>query len=312
MRVSFYTLLERKALGHLQLRLGPNKPRLSGLFVPFADALKLIIKEPFAPYTSNKTTYSIIPLFSFVISCMLWILYPSMFTSLYNKYSILLFLVVASLSVFILLGAGWSRNRKYSLLGAIRAVAQTISYEIVLSLIIVHSVLFYYFNLTLVKYVSLTCVLTVMMCLLFITSLAETNRSPFDFSEGESELVSGFNTEYSAIPFILIFLAEYMSILFISFLVRALYNIRSFFDLYLFFLLWALTFIWCRGTLPRFRYDQLIYTAWKCFLPFVLTHLLVCLNTYTYSEQHVFYTNKTSNNNKHNSFCIMREGWEFI
>jgi len=143
-----------------------------------------------------------------------------------------------------------------------------------------------------VKNQPLIFVFTIIMLLLYIVALAETNRSPFDFSEGESELVRGFNTEYRAIPFMLIFLAEYMSILFISYLVSALYNIRSYFDLVLFLIFWAISFVWCRGALPRFRYDQLIYTAWKCFLPVVLCHLMLCLNIYACSAPHVFYTNK--------------------
>ena len=170
-------------------------------------------------------------------------------------------MVVASLGVFVLLGSGWRRNRKYSFLGSIRAVAQSVSYEIVLSLLVVHYIFFFYFEMLQVKNQPLIFVITIIMLLLYIVALAETNRSPFDFSEGESELVRGFNTEYRAIPFMLIFLAEYMSILFISYLVSALYNIRSYFDLVLFLIFWAISFVWCRGTLPRFRYDQLMYAA---------------------------------------------------
>jgi len=112
--------------------------------------------------------------------------------------------------------------------------------------------------------------LFLIMLLLFLASLAETNRSPFDFSEGESELVRGFNTEFGSVPFVLIFLAEYISILFIATLVRLLFNMSDYIDLFFFLLFWGIAFVWCRGTLPRFRYDQLMILAWKCLLPTVL------------------------------------------
>jgi len=193
------------------------------------------------------------------------------------KYSALLFLCVSSLGVYAILGAGWSRNRKYSLLGAIRAVAQSVSYEVRLSFIVIHSMIFYNYVICDKKMTPLSSFIFALVILLVVSSLAETNRTPFDFSEGESELVRGFNTEYSSISFLLIFLGEYMAILFISFLVSSFFNIRNLIDLYIFLFIWASFFLWSRGTLPRLRYDHLIQLTWKHILPFVLASLALFL-----------------------------------
>jgi len=261
--VAFYTLLERKLLAYTQIRKGPNKPRISGLFTPIRDALKLL-KERNRPTMSNKIIYHITPVFALVLSMGLWALYPS----LSIKYSLFWFLCITALGVYALMGAGWRRNRKYTTLGAIRAIAQSISYEVVLSFLLLHLVIFWNFELFIVRHTMLFLFSAIL--LLFVTLLAETNRSPFDFSEGESELVSGFNTEFSAIPFMMIFLAEYMSIMFISLLIRSFTR-----EYYLFTIFWAITFVWTRGTLPRIRYDQLMSHAWKSFLPISLGTLTV-------------------------------------
>lgn len=149
-------------------------------------------------------------------------------------------------------------------------MAQTVSYEVSITIIILHSVFFFYFELLRPKTIPLRVFLFLTMLLLFVSALAETNRAPFDFSEGESELVSGFNTEFRSVSFLLIFLAEYMSILFMATLVALLYDMTTYIDLFAFLLFWAFLFVWRRGTLPRIRYDQLIYLAWKNFLPAVL------------------------------------------
>jgi len=269
--VAFYTWQERKVLGYIQTRKGPNKPGPLGLLVPFADAIKLISKEPIWPSRGNKVFF-LVPFFSLIIPLLLWGVYPTSFESLTFKFSILFFLCVSSLGVYAILGAGWRRNRKYSILGAVRAVAQTVSYEVSLSFLVLHRVVFFFFRVATRKLLPLCLFMFLLMFILFVSTLAETNRSPFDFSEGESELVSGFNTEFSSVPFVMIFLAEYMSILFISMLIRALFNMRNM-DLYMFLALWALSFIWRRGALPRFRYDQLISLAWKCYLPITLTSI---------------------------------------
>jgi len=273
LRVAIYTILERKFLSYMQLRKGPNKPGPLGLLIPFGDALKLVRKNVRTPAVRNNWIFMVVPCLSLFIPLLLWSLYPSIYEVLTYKYSIILFLCVSALGVYALLGAGWRRNRKYAMIGAIRAVAQSVSYEVSLSIIVLHCIMFYYYSAITTKSNSLDSFLFVIMALLFLSALAETNRSPFDFSEGESELVSGFNTEYSAVPFVMIFLAEYISILFMAALVRVLFNIKGYLDLYFFSILWAMSFIWMRGRLPRLRYDQLIYLSWKCLLPFVLSSI---------------------------------------
>jgi len=268
--VAFFTLLERKVLAYIQNRKGPNKPRLTGLLVSLADAIKLIAKGLNIAQRSNKFLFTLAPLLTLMIPILLWLIFPNKNESLQFKYSVLWFLCVTSVGVYTILGAGWRRNRKYTLLGGVRAVAQSISYEASLAIIVMHCVVFFAFELMRKGLTVLGIFLTMQMLLFFLTSLAETNRSPFDFSEGESELVRGFNTEYSSVSFLLIFLGEYMSILFMAAMVRLIFIIRSHLDFFFFVILWSVMFIWRRGTFPRLRYDQLIVLAWKCILPLTL------------------------------------------
>lgn len=270
MRVAFFTLLERKILGYLQKRKGPNKPSLVGLFVPFADAIKLSTKEYRIPFRRIKLMFYVVPCLTLIIPLLLWIIYPSQYIVVEFKYSALMFLCFASIGVYSLLGAGWRRNSKYTILGAVRAVAQSVSYEVRLSFLVLHSIIFSFFAIITFKIRPIWIFLFVLTLILLVTSYAETNRTPFDFAEGESELVRGYNTEYRSVPFVMIFLAEYISILFISIMIRLLFNMTGYKDLIFFTMVWALRFIWTRGTLPRLRFDQLISIAWKCFLPFVL------------------------------------------
>jgi len=268
--VAFYTQLERKTLGYLQHRKGPNKPGLMGLLIPFADAIKLLSKETVIPHRRNKVVFMFIPLLALTLPLIAWIIYPSGFPVLSLKYSTLYFLCITRVRVYAVLGAGWRRNRSFAIMGAVRSVAQSVSYEVSLSLIIIHWISFYNYSIYQLKLWPLTTFIFFIIILLLVSSLAETNRSPFDFSEGESELVSGFNTEFGSVSFVLIFLAEYLSILFMAAIISALFNMTVFLDFFLFCLLWAIAFIWARGTLPRFRYDQLISLAWKCYLPISL------------------------------------------
>nr|YP_009775112.1 NADH dehydrogenase subunit 1 [Blaps rhynchoptera]QJA15168.1 NADH dehydrogenase subunit 1 [Blaps rhynchoptera] len=280
--VAFLTLLERKVLGYIQIRKGPNKVGFMGLLQPFSDAIKLFSKEQSFPFMSNYLIYYFSPLMNLFISLFLWMMMPFFSVYLNFNLSLLFFLSVASLGVYTIMMAGWSSNSSYSLLGGLRSVAQTISYEVSLAIILMSFIfLTLSFNLIDFIYFQDYCwfiFLCFPLCLMWVVSgLAETNRTPFDFAEGESELVSGFNVEYSSGGFALIFMAEYSSILFMSMLCVMLFlggNINSF----MFFIKLVIVsffWIWVRGTLPRFRYDKLMYLAWKSFLPVSLNYLIL-------------------------------------
>nr|YP_010564356.1 NADH dehydrogenase subunit 1 [Scopula lactea]UYX62379.1 NADH dehydrogenase subunit 1 [Scopula lactea] len=282
--VAFLTLLERKVLGYIQIRKGPNKVGFMGILQPFSDAIKLFTKEQTYPMFSNYYSYYFSPVISFMLSMMIWMLIPYYFNMISFNLGILFFLSCTSLGVYTVMIAGWSSNSNYALLGGLRAVAQTISYEVSLALILLSSVimimdfnLIMYFNYQLMVWFM---ILPFPLGLCWFSSmLAETNRTPFDFAEGESELVSGFNIEYSSGGFALIFLAEYSSILFMSMLFVMIFmggfNLNFLFYLKLTFI--SFMFIWVRGTLPRHRYDKLMYLAWKSYLPISLNFLIFFL-----------------------------------
>nr|ALO76573.1 NADH deshydrogenase subunit 1 [Melyridae sp. 'Dasytidae' GENSP01] len=282
--VAFLTLLERKVLGYIQIRKGPNKVGFIGILQPFGDAIKLFTKEQVFPYMSNLNLYFFSPVINLFLSLLLWMCVPFWFMYLNFSFSLVFFLVVSSLSVYTIMIAGWSSNSNYSMLGSLRSVAQTISYEVSLALILICFLfLILGFNLYLFmeyqKYMWFIFLYFPLCLMWFVSSLAETNRTPFDFAEGESELVSGFNVEYSAGGFALIFMAEYSSILFMSMLCSMIFlggNINSwmFFLKILFF---SFLWIWVRGTLPRYRYDKLMGMAWKSYLPVSLNLMLFYL-----------------------------------
>nr|YP_009694227.1 NADH dehydrogenase subunit 1 [Dytiscus sharpi]BBI93133.1 NADH dehydrogenase subunit 1 [Dytiscus sharpi] len=282
--VAFLTLLERKVLGYIQIRKGPNKVGFMGIPQPFSDAIKLFSKEQTFPLLSNYIMYYYSPIMSLFLSLMLWLVMPYLMGLLMFNLSMLFFLCITSMGVYTIMIAGWSSNSSYSLLGGMRAVAQTISYEVSLALIFMSfMVLVGSFSL-LDFYKYQMFIWMIFLCLplgfiWFVSSLAETNRTPFDFAEGESELVSGFNVEYSSGGFALIFLSEYSSILFMSMLFCVLFLgsdlMSMFFYIKLVFL--SFSFIWVRGTLPRFRYDKLMFLAWKSFLPISLNYLFLYL-----------------------------------
>nr|QLY90252.1 NADH dehydrogenase subunit 1 [Fannia armata] len=279
--VAFLTLLERKVLGYIQIRKGPNKVGIMGIPQPFCDAIKLFTKEQTYPLLSNYISYYFSPVFSLFLSLLVWMCMP-MFIKLFSfNLGLLFFLCCTSLGVYTVMIAGWSSNSNYALLGGLRAVAQTISYEVSLALVLLSFIFLIggYNMLMFYKYQMFIWFLLIMfpMALVwFSISLAETNRTPFDFAEGESELVSGFNVEYSSGGFALIFLAEYASILFMSMLFCVMFLGSDIFSFIFYIKLTFVSFmfIWVRGTLPRFRYDKLMYLAWKSFLPFSLNFLL--------------------------------------
>nr|YP_637126.1 NADH dehydrogenase subunit 1 [Adoxophyes honmai]AAY57404.1 NADH dehydrogenase subunit 1 [Adoxophyes honmai] len=280
--VAFLTLLERKVLGYIQIRKGPNKLGFMGILQPFSDAIKLFTKEQTYPLFSNYMAYYFSPIISFFLSLLIWMVIPYYFNMISFNLGFLFFFCCTSLGVYTLMVSGWSSNSNYSLLGGLRAVAQTISYEVSLALIML-SVIIMIMDFNLVKfsyYQTVIWFLFVMMPLSLCwlsSSLAETNRTPFDFAEGESELVSGFNIEYSSGGFALIFLAEYSSILFMSMLFILMYmggyDLSILFYLKMVFI--SFFFIWVRGTLPRYRYDKLMYLAWKSYLPISLNFLML-------------------------------------
>jgi len=288
-RVAFLTLLERKVLGYVQIRKGPNKIGYFGILQPFCDAIKLFTKEQILPFLSNRIIYYFSPIFSLFLSLFIWLCIPFLVKLYSFNLGVLFFFCCISFGVYIVILAGWSSNSAYALLGSLRSIAQTISYEVALVLILL-SVLFLIGSFNLV-YFELFQKNLWFLILFFpigiiwiISSLAETNRTPFDFAEGESELVSGFNVEYGAGGFALIFLAEYASILFMSILFSILFlgsQVCSFF----FFLKLnciAFLFIWVRGALPRYRYDKLINIAWKSYLPRVLYFLFLFVGLFIF------------------------------
>nr|YP_009573132.1 NADH dehydrogenase subunit 1 [Macromia daimoji]QBF44112.1 NADH dehydrogenase subunit 1 [Macromia daimoji] len=282
--VAFLTLLERKVLGYIQIRKGPNKVGYCGIVQPFSDAIKLFTKEQTFPVTSNYFPYYASPIFSLFISLLIWLILPFYHGGLDFELGLLFFLCCTSVGVYTVMIAGWSSNSVYALLGGLRAVAQTISYEVSLALVLMSFIFLGggYNLLIFSEYQSYLwfIFLSFPLCIIWFAScLAETNRTPFDFAEGESELVSGFNIEYSSGGFALIFMAEYASILFMSMLTVVLFLGGGLYSLYFILKLVFISFIfiWVRGTLPRYRYDKLMYLAWKSFLPVSLNYLIFFL-----------------------------------
>nr|YP_009236703.1 NADH dehydrogenase subunit 1 [Telchinia pharsalus]AMJ17161.1 NADH dehydrogenase subunit 1 [Telchinia pharsalus] len=282
--VAFLTLLERKVLGYIQIRKGPNKLGFLGILQPFSDAIKLFTKEQVFLSYSNYFSYYFSPIIGFMLSLVIWSIIPYLFNMITFNLGVIFFLCCTSIGVYTLLIAGWSSNSNYSLLGGLRAVAQTISYEVSLALILLSSIILIMdFNLMVFNnFQTLTWFFFLMIPLslcFFSSMLAETNRTPFDFAEGESELVSGFNIEYSSGGFALIFLAEYSSILLMSMLFVIIfmggYELGILFYLKMVYI--SFFFLWVRGTLPRYRYDKLMYLCWKIYLPLSLNYLIFFL-----------------------------------
>nr|YP_009351000.1 NADH dehydrogenase subunit 1 [Oriensubulitermes inanis]AQP28299.1 NADH dehydrogenase subunit 1 [Oriensubulitermes inanis] len=279
--VAFLTLLERSVLGYVHIRKGPNKVGFIGILQPISDAIKLFSSEQYFPIVSNYLIYYYSPVFGFFLSLLVWLLVPYLSGFISFELGLLFFLACTSLGVYTIMIAGWSSNSGYSLLGGLRALAQTISYEVSLAFILLSFVVlvcsyslvyFYFFQV----YLWLIFFSLPLSFIWFISCLAETNRTPFDFAEGESELVSGFNVEYGSGGFALIFLAEYASILFMSLLFCVIFLGSDLYSLFFYVKLAFISFlfIWVRGTMPRFRYDKLMYLAWKSFLPLSLNYLL--------------------------------------
>lgn len=268
--IPFLTLLERKVLSYIQARKGPKKVSYMGLLQPIGDGAKLVLKEVGTPKMAKIVLFWLRPLASFILMILAWAVFPSPYFYFSFKLGVIFFLCIASLQVYTLLGSGWGSNSKYALLGSIRGAAQTISYEVSLIFIILFPCrlecsfkLYYFFG----KAFSYSLIFFPLFLIWFISCLAETNRAPFDFAEGERELVSGFNVEFSAFEFACLFLAEYGNILLMRFLTALFFFPAG----NLGFIFWgrffSFCFVWARGCLPRFRYDLLMDIAWKIFLP---------------------------------------------
>ena len=294
--VGLLTFIERKVIAAMQLRRGPNVVGPFGLFQPIADGIKLLTKEIIIPYGSDKYVFLIAPIITFVLSLIGWAVIPfdkGIVLSDINVGVLYLF-AISSLSVYGIIMAGWASNSKYAFLGAMRSAAQMVSYEVSIGLIII-SVLISAGALNLSEIVMAQKGMWYfiphfpMMIIFFISTLAETNRAPFDLPEAEAELVSGFHVEYSSFPFALFFLGEYANIVLMSSMTTILFfggwlppfnlEIFTFIPGYIWFFLkvsfFIFLFLWIRATFPRFRYDQLMRLGWKVFLPLSLFWLFL-------------------------------------
>nr|QGZ07875.1 NADH dehydrogenase subunit 1 [Sternopygus dariensis]QGZ07901.1 NADH dehydrogenase subunit 1 [Sternopygus dariensis]QGZ07914.1 NADH dehydrogenase subunit 1 [Sternopygus dariensis]QGZ07927.1 NADH dehydrogenase subunit 1 [Sternopygus dariensis]QGZ07940.1 NADH dehydrogenase subunit 1 [Sternopygus dariensis] len=286
--VAFLTLIERKVLSYMQLRKGPNVVGPYGLLQPIADGIKLFIKEPVRPSTSSPFLFLTTPMLALTLAMMLWAPMPMPYPITDMNLGILFILALSSLAVYSILGSGWASNSKYALIGALRAVAQTISYEVSLGLILLSIIIFTGgFTLQMFNTTQETTWLLLpawpLAAMWYVSTLAETNRAPFDLTEGESELVSGFNVEYAGGPFALFFLAEYANILLMNTLSTILFlgasHIPTLPELTSINImtkaaLLSVLFLWIRASYPRFRYDQLMHLVWKNFLPITIALIL--------------------------------------
>lgn len=305
--VAYLTLAERRVIGWMQLRKGPNVVGPFGLLQPWADAVKLMFKEVILPTGANKALFLLAPMITFVLALIGWAVVPfseDMVLANINV-GILYLFAVSSLGVYGIIIAGWASNSKYAFLGAIRSAAQMVSYEVSLGLVVV-TVLLTVGSLNLTDIVlaqkegwNVFGILFPMFIVFFISALAETNRHPFDLPEAEAELVAGFNVEYSSMSFALFFLGEYanmvlicgmMTILFLGgwlppFNIEALTIIPGiiWFAAKIAFLLFC--FLWIRATFPRYRYDQLMRLGWKVFLPFSLLWVVVTAGYLVYFDK---------------------------
>lgn len=283
--VAFLTLLERKILGYVQIRKGPNKVRIIGIFQPFRDAIKLLNKELFYVYKSNYNLFYLCPVLRFGVMLIRWILFPYITNIYFLNYSILLLILLISIRGYIIIFIGWSSNSIYSIIGSIRSVSQILSYEvrfifIILILMIIRESYSFLDFINYQIYVWYLFIFYPLFLIYFIRVLAELNRSPIDFIEGESELVSGFNIEYFRGGFTLIFLAEYGIIIFFRFLRVLLFtNLLKYSNIFIFIFIIIIRclVIFIRGLLPRIRYDELIYLCWKIILPIILLYVLLIL-----------------------------------
>jgi NADH-quinone oxidoreductase subunit H len=289
--VAFLTLAERKVIGAMQLRKGPNVVGPFGLLQPFADGLKLLLKETIVPTGANRFVFMMAPMLTFLLSLVAWAVIPFDYGVVLSDINvgILYLFAISSLGVYGIIMAGWASNSKYAFLGAMRSAAQMVSYEVSIGFVII-TVLLCVGSLNLTDIVMAQknfwffLPLFPMFVIFFVSALAETNRSPFDLPEGESEIVAGYFVEYSSMSFALFFLGEYAAMILMSAMVSILFlggwlppfDVAPFDwipgPIWLFakISLCLFVFLWVRATMPRYRYDQLMRLGWKVFLPFSL------------------------------------------
>jgi len=294
--VAYLTYFERKVMGAIQLRKGPNVTGPFGLWQPFADAIKMLFKETIIPTGSDRALFVIAPMITFGLAVVAWAVIPvnNHWAVANINVGILYLFAVSSLGVYGIIIAGWASNSKYAFLGALRSAAQMVSYEVSMGFVIV-TVLMCAGSLNLndivlaQRHVWFALPLLPMFIIFFISGLAETNRAPFDLAEGESEIVAGFFVEYSAMSFALFFLGEYANMILISAMTTVLFLggwlspipfppfiwLPGVFWFVLKILVCLFVFVWVRATLPRLRYDQLMSLGWKVFLPISLVWLVL-------------------------------------
>ena len=290
--VAYLTLAERKVIACMQLRRGPNRAGFMGLLLPLADAVKLMFKEQVIPTRANNFVFVLAPMLTFILAMIGWAVIPinDSFVIANINVGVLYLLAISSLGVYGIIIAGWASNSHYSFLGAIRSSAQMISYEISIGLIIIN-VLLLAGSLNLKEIVLaqkdgwFLLPLFPMFIVFFISTLAETNRHPFDLPEAEAELVAGFNVEYSSMSFALFFLGEYANMILMSAMTTILFlggwlapfGLDFIPQTIWFFLkvsVLLFVFLWIRAALPRYRYDQLMRLGWKVFLPLSLIYVV--------------------------------------
>ena len=281
--VGYLTLIERKVIGEMQIRKGPNVVGIGGILQPLADGLKLFSKEIVWPLKANRGIYLFAPIIGLSFAFLGFLVIPYGYGKMLSdaNVGILYLLAVSSISVYVIIMSGWASNSKYSLFGSIRSGGQMVSYEVCMGIIIL-SVIILEGNLNISQIIQGQSSiwnffpLFPICFIFFVCAVAETNRPPFDLTEGESELVSGFNVEYGSMKFALLFIAEYAHIILMSFILSLLFFGGSFnillISLKLAFFLFL--FVWIRATFPRIRYDLLMSLAWKSYLPFSLGFLI--------------------------------------
>jgi NADH-quinone oxidoreductase subunit H len=302
--MAYLTWAERRVIGAMQLRKGPNVVGAFGLLQPLADAVKLLTKETVVPTGSSPLVFFLAPMTTFILAMIAWAVIPVSkgWVIADINVGILYLFAVSSMGVYGIVMAGWSSNSRYSFLGAMRSASQMVSYEVSMGFVII-SVLLTAGTLNLTQIVEAQRHMWYfiphfpMFIIFFISVLAETNRHPFDLPEAESELVAGFMTEYSSMSFALFFLGEYANMIMMSGMVAILFlggwlppfGIHIFgHELGLFWfalkvLLSLFVFIWVRATFPRYRYDQLMRLGWKVFLPFSLLWLVLTAGVLVYT-----------------------------